>query len=283
MAEGLKKGQWSKSEDDHLTHGVKRYGYQWTKVATCVASRSADQCAKRWQQSLDPRLDRSEWRDDEDRALLTAVESLGRHWKDIQETYLPHRSKNCVKNRYSVLTRRSAIRLAPYDDTIGSSSSDAGTPMQTDADLPLDFISTSLMQSTQGLYQQHPVPYTSSAELSWPWPGISDPRAILPGPHLGPFDTDIWPAYPHAFPDHAVSSAQSQWDVQPSMGVQQTGYLPHTSHPHVHTHAHSVHHQPLVSGSAQCATPSTHSPGFYAPAGVSVRPPAQRRVYGQGY
>lgn len=61
VAGGLKKGQWARSEDDLLIKAVKQHGQKWTLVATSVTSRSADQCAKRWQQSLDPDLDRSEW------------------------------------------------------------------------------------------------------------------------------------------------------------------------------------------------------------------------------
>ena len=73
---------------------------RWTLVANVVVSRSADQCAKRWQQSLDPKLDRSEWREAEDKVLIDAVHRLGRHWKNIQQDHFPGRSKNCIKNRY---------------------------------------------------------------------------------------------------------------------------------------------------------------------------------------
>ncbi|KAF2713141.1 hypothetical protein K504DRAFT_461724 [Pleomassaria siparia CBS 279.74] len=106
VAGGLKKGQWSKSEDAQLARGVQRFGQRWTLVANTVQSRSADQCAKRWQQSLDPDLDRSEWRDSEDKVLIEAVQKLGRHWKDIQRHHFPGRSKNSIKNRYTVLLRR---------------------------------------------------------------------------------------------------------------------------------------------------------------------------------
>ncbi|KAF2747814.1 hypothetical protein M011DRAFT_476982 [Sporormia fimetaria CBS 119925] len=106
VAGGLKKGQWSKSEDLQLARGVDQFGQRWTLVAEVVGSRSADQCAKRWQQSLDPELDRSEWRESEDQVLIEAVQRLGRHWKDIQRHHFPGRSKNCIKNRYTVIIRR---------------------------------------------------------------------------------------------------------------------------------------------------------------------------------
>ncbi|KAF1913012.1 hypothetical protein BDU57DRAFT_342071 [Ampelomyces quisqualis] len=102
----FKKGKWSKDEDGLLARGVQEHGQKWTLVAACVESRSADQCAKRWQQSLDPDLDHSEWRDEEDRILIEATQQLGRHWKDIQREHFPGRSKNTIKNRYTVLVRR---------------------------------------------------------------------------------------------------------------------------------------------------------------------------------
>lgn len=108
--------------------------FRWTLVANIVGSRSADrklrssdchgrsnkvsECAKRWQQSLDPDLDRSEWKDTDvsiqetnqrqpfaniytqDQILIDAVHRYGRHWKDIQRQHFQGRSKNCIKNRY---------------------------------------------------------------------------------------------------------------------------------------------------------------------------------------
>ncbi|KAF1836424.1 hypothetical protein BDW02DRAFT_493725 [Decorospora gaudefroyi] len=129
VAGGLKKGQWSKSEDQLLSRAVEEDGQKWTVVASRVGSRSADQCAKRWQQSLDPDLDRSEWRDSDDTALIEAVQRLGRHWKDIQREALPGRSKNDIKNRYTVLVRRYQHQgIALPNSNAPSSPSDCGTP-----------------------------------------------------------------------------------------------------------------------------------------------------------
>ena len=71
MAGGLKKGQWSKSEDELLSMGVEQFGPRydldhsqdtiidrtagrWTVVASCVGSRSADR--KHVSDLLFPRL-----------------------------------------------------------------------------------------------------------------------------------------------------------------------------------------------------------------------------------
>ncbi|KAH6629320.1 Homeodomain-like protein [Boeremia exigua] len=284
VTEGLKKGQWSKSEDQLLIHGVQSYSFQWTKVATCVSSRSADQCAKRWQQSLDPRLDRSEWRESEDKALLAAVESLGRHWKDIQEQYLPHRSKNCVKNRFSVLSRRNAIHLAPYDDSLGSSSSDPGTPLQLEGDLPLDFMTTSLMHNTtHGLYQQDQISRTRSVEMSWLWSGSSDPSVSLPASHFDSFDANLWPACPNVIPSQTLSSNAGQWNgIHTNTGTPPSVQYLSTSNPQMHAYSYPTHH-PADSRGTQYVAPSTSSSELYAPAAGSSRLPTHRGAYGHSY
>lgn len=279
VTEGLKKGQWSKTEDDLLTRGVHRYGSQWTKVATCVSSRSADQCAKRWQQSLDPRLDRSEWRRDEDTALLTAVDSLGRHWKDIQERHLPHRSKNCIKNRYSVLTRRDTTRPIPYDDSIGSSSSDAGTPMQVQDSLPLDFMPASFFPGTsQPCHVQ--VPYMSGADMSWPWSDINNPSVTLPA-NYDPSDCNMWPVYSEAPLGHTTPSAQGPWvGSQSTTSPQQSMDYANTSHPHVHTYPYPVNGQMSNVSSMPCTSSELSSAYAYTPTGRTSHSSANEESYG---
>ncbi|GME55937.1 hypothetical protein CC86DRAFT_411498 [Neofusicoccum parvum] len=110
---GLRKGPWDPSEDRRLAIGVKEYGVQWPLVAEEVGTRSADQCAKRWQHSLDPTLDHSKWTEEEEEKLLEVVETHGRAWKQIQTQYFPGRATNNVKNRYVTLTRK---RKSPSRD-----------------------------------------------------------------------------------------------------------------------------------------------------------------------
>jgi hypothetical protein len=222
VAEGLKKGQWSKSEDQLLTQGVHRYGSQWTKVATCVNTRSADQCAKRWQQSLDPRLDRSDWREDEDIALLAAVDRLGRHWKDIQEQYLAHRSKNCVKNRYSVLSRRTATQLVSYDDSVEGSSSDPGTPLQLEINPSFAYTSPQPFYNTPQTsyrYTQHPCPGNNS--MSPIWAEFSSSNSFLGAGYPEHYGATSMPTHTSVHPSQVLSSNTNGWNyTQPILGMQ---------------------------------------------------------------
>lgn len=57
------------------------------------------ECAKRWQHSLDPSLDHSEWVPEDDARLLAAVDSYGRVWKTIGDKEFPGRSTTELKNR----------------------------------------------------------------------------------------------------------------------------------------------------------------------------------------
>lgn len=74
-------------------------GHRWTEVAVVVGTRHADQCAKRWQHSLDPSLMHAPWTPDEDALLLTSVGVHGRKWKTITEQHFLGRSVTDVKNR----------------------------------------------------------------------------------------------------------------------------------------------------------------------------------------
>ncbi|THC94255.1 hypothetical protein EYZ11_006264 [Aspergillus tanneri] len=65
MAGEFRKGLWAKQEDEQLKKAIAKHGTRWTVVASVVKTRSAEQCAKRWQHSLNPDLDRSEWTESE--------------------------------------------------------------------------------------------------------------------------------------------------------------------------------------------------------------------------
>ncbi|KAI1735429.1 hypothetical protein F4680DRAFT_469976 [Xylaria scruposa] len=67
---GLRKGTWGGDEDARLRDAMSVHGQKWTLIASAVGSRSADQCAKRWQHSLDPKIERGNWTTEEDEKLL---------------------------------------------------------------------------------------------------------------------------------------------------------------------------------------------------------------------
>ncbi|ROT35242.1 hypothetical protein SODALDRAFT_329430 [Sodiomyces alkalinus F11] len=119
---GLRSGSWSEAEDQMLRDAVAQFGQKWTKIAQVFGFRSPDQCAKRWQYTLDPKLDHREWTTPEDHLLLDLVQKVGRDWKSICHQHFPTRSRNDVKNRYTILSRRLLSGAASQPDADTASS-----------------------------------------------------------------------------------------------------------------------------------------------------------------
>lgn len=44
----LKRDQWTKEEDSKLKAAIEKYGYSWSKVASCLSPRTDNQCWRRW-------------------------------------------------------------------------------------------------------------------------------------------------------------------------------------------------------------------------------------------
>ncbi|KAK7177313.1 DNA-binding protein [Paraphaeosphaeria sporulosa] len=248
VAGGLTKGQWSKSEDVQLARGVEQYGQRWTLVANVVGSRSADQCAKRWQQSLDPDLDRSEWRDTDDEILIDAVHRLGRHWKDIQRHHFQGRSKNCIKNRYTVLVRRAQKggRILPQP---------AGTPEPSTYSATDDDDMSYGSSAYDDLLPAHTQVSTPETQHSWSTDGSYSGWTSQES-----FDVMTTTAsnYPHVVQPLTVNVSQgSQWDWTTTSINTHSPMMAWTS-PHVYSSVSD--HATLSPYDHYAATPSMLSP-----------------------
>ncbi|KAL6691353.1 Homeodomain-like protein [Trichoderma pleuroticola] len=101
----IKKGEWSSSEDTQLRDAFEQFGARWVQVSRYIKTRSADQCASRWQNYLDPNIKRHKWSHDEDQRLLQAYSVHGSNWKMIQMHELIDRSLQDIRNRYKSLFR----------------------------------------------------------------------------------------------------------------------------------------------------------------------------------
>jgi hypothetical protein len=78
----LTRGAWSPAEDAQLQAAVEAYGpHAWVDVAALVPGRNNEQCRDRWQDKLNPTLVKGKWTEQEDQALVSAVERLGTAWK----------------------------------------------------------------------------------------------------------------------------------------------------------------------------------------------------------
>lgn len=97
----LRKGKWTKEEDDLLVSAYKRHGPQWQKVASEIDGRNDDQCSKRYTEVLhsDTKERLKPWRMDEDLTLIDGVKQYGTKWRTISNS-LPGRPSLTCRNRW---------------------------------------------------------------------------------------------------------------------------------------------------------------------------------------
>ncbi|KAK3389473.1 hypothetical protein B0H63DRAFT_556622 [Podospora didyma] len=102
----VNSGIWSAEEDQRLRDAVGKLGTRWLAVAIEVGTRNGEQCAKRWNDNVNPELDHSPWSAEEDKLILPLVALYGHNWKLISQSFPQARAPLSIKNRYSLLMRR---------------------------------------------------------------------------------------------------------------------------------------------------------------------------------
>lgn len=99
----LKRGPWSPAEDAKLHLAVSAYGNSWVDVAGMMDGRSNEQCRDRWNERLDPKINREAWTEEEDTLLMSTVGELGEgKWKAVSEK-MGNGRKDSAVSRWSVL------------------------------------------------------------------------------------------------------------------------------------------------------------------------------------
>lgn len=97
----VKKGRWTKEEDELLLKSYEKHGAHWMAVAMEIEGRTEDQCAKRYVEVLDPsskgRL--REWTQEEDLLLISKVKQYGTRWRCICKEMDSRPSLTC-RNRW---------------------------------------------------------------------------------------------------------------------------------------------------------------------------------------
>merc|ERR1712025_1032150 len=106
----VKKGKWSKDEDERLGQIAAEFEVKnertWDLISERMGyTRNSIQCRERWINNLDPTLRRGPWTAEEDACLLALHAQFGNSWKKFTST-LPGRSPQHIRRRFSSLRRK---------------------------------------------------------------------------------------------------------------------------------------------------------------------------------
>ncbi|KAL1823107.1 hypothetical protein ACET3Z_009885 [Daucus carota] len=96
---GIKKGEWSKEEDDKLRAYINRYGtWNWRQLPKFAGlSRCGKSCRLRWKNYLQPNVKRGNFTKDEEDIIINLHNQLGKKWSIFAKN-LPGRTDNEIKN-----------------------------------------------------------------------------------------------------------------------------------------------------------------------------------------
>ncbi|CAK7349974.1 unnamed protein product [Dovyalis caffra] len=96
---GVKKGAWSREEDDKLREHIEKYGHwSWREIPKFAGlSRCGKSCRLRWMNYLRPDVKHGNYTKEEEELILELHEKHGNKWSLISAK-LPGRTDNEVKN-----------------------------------------------------------------------------------------------------------------------------------------------------------------------------------------
>lgn len=109
----LRPGKWSQTEDSLLASLVSKGDKKWGKIAfvlnneihSSLKIRNSKTCKERWNNYLNPKVNRGDWEDSEDIKLLEGYLQHGNKWSVIAKS-LQNRIESSVKNRIKSLLHK---------------------------------------------------------------------------------------------------------------------------------------------------------------------------------
>jgi myb proto-oncogene protein len=123
---GIKRGAWTKEEDETIIELYNKFGKQWSYIAKHLNGRNGKQVRDRYINILDPNLNKSSFSTEEDNEIMKYYLIYGAKWAKIAKESNMRRSPDMVKNRfYSKLKKQRVNKLNTLNNTHNINSSDS--------------------------------------------------------------------------------------------------------------------------------------------------------------
>jgi Myb-like DNA-binding domain len=110
----IKRGKWSKIEDEKLMARMEKWGNNWHRVAEKMDGRTSKQCQERYQLYLNPAIKSEDWTKDEDDILRSTVSKVGSEGWSTISTFLPGRTSKYCRDRWRKISK---VKEIPAIDT----------------------------------------------------------------------------------------------------------------------------------------------------------------------
>ena len=102
----IKKGRWSKEEDAALLEGIRKYGRgKWKLISSVVPGRTDAQIRERFENVLNPDLNRGPWSVSERETLASLVQTIGPKWSIISQE-LTNRTDSMCKREWEKIQKK---------------------------------------------------------------------------------------------------------------------------------------------------------------------------------
>lgn len=119
----LRPGIWSQTEDDLLISVLRKGIEKWGQIANLLNKeihkglkiRTGKQCKERWNNYINPEINRGPWRKEEDILALEKYKIHGNKWSVISKC-INNRTESAVKNRIKSLLNKIKQDLSTIED-----------------------------------------------------------------------------------------------------------------------------------------------------------------------
>ncbi|EAT86972.1 hypothetical protein SNOG_05908 [Parastagonospora nodorum SN15] len=251
--------KWTLAEDQKLREEVEAQGVEsqpvFTGGRTKIVARDGTTPSREYKNTGKDGLSlQTVWSHgvQTDRILIEATQQLGRHWKDIQREHFPGRSKNTIKNRYTVLVRRYQNQ-GIFLPSRGSSPSDSSTPGPLSNYALDDEYSYHASNSYNTLMP--PQHHGTSAGSHRSWSSLDSEAAISAWSHPPDYSLPIISPTPNMtgqpLPDYALTPhphALTHWDW-PANAMHARSPISYNAHPAPQHYDDYALHPPLAARS----------------------------------